>query len=235
VKAFTTILLGAQQVLVTSEDKAGKVRSVRDLRGATVGLGGMGGPSQLLLNWLLEREGVPASTVSLVNIGTLATAVAAVEHAKADAAVLNEVEYLMLRKRGHRPVVLVDARGRDNAKRIFGVERYPTTVLMATGPWLREHADIARRFARAVTRTLRWVKQQSPASLVENIPERYRGDGDIDLATVSTVLPMFSEDGTMSAEGAEAVKRIASVSMESVRTGRFEITQTYTNEFVADR
>ena len=235
VKAFTTLLLGAQQVLVVHPEKAHKLRTVADLRGKTVGLGGLGGPSHQLLNWLLDRNGVPASSVSLVSVGTLATAVAAVEHGKSDIAVLNEVEYLVLRKRGVHPVVVVDARGRENAGRIFGLETYPTAVLMSTGPWLREHGDVARRLARAVNRTVRWMKQQSPASVVGKIPERYRGDAEIDVAVVSTVLPMFSEDGKMSAEGAEAVKRVVSVSLESVRSGQFKLTQTYTNEFVAGR
>ena len=148
---------------------------------------------------------------------------------------LNEIEYLMLRKRGLAPVVLVDGRGREEAKRVFGIEKYPTAVLMATDPWLRRNSETARRLARAVNRTVRWMQQQTPASVVQQIPARFRGDPDIDLAAVTTVLPMFSEDGRMPAEGAEAVKRVVSVSLESVRMGRFDLAQTYTNEFVPTR
>jgi NitT/TauT family transport system substrate-binding protein len=233
VRAFATLLLGAQQVLVVNPEKAPKLRTVADLRGTTVGLGGLGGPSHQLLNWLLDRNGVPASSVSLVSVGTLATAIAAMEHGKADAAVLNEVEYLMLKKRGFDPVVMLDARGPENARRIFGFETYPTAVLISTGPWLREHADVARRLARAVNRTVRWMKQQSPAAIVQKIPEQYRGATDIDVATVSTILPMISVDGRMSEEGAAAVHRVVSVSLEAVRMGRFDLRQTYTNDFVS--
>jgi NitT/TauT family transport system substrate-binding protein len=158
-----------------------------------------------------------------------------VERGKADAAVLNEVEYLMLKKRGFDPVVMLDVRGPENARQIFGLETYPTAVLISTGRWLREHADVARRLARAVNRTVRWMKQQSPAAVVDKMPERYRSATDIDLAAVSTLLPMFSEDGKMSEQGAAAVKRVVSVSLESVRTGRFDLKQTYTNEFVSAR
>ena len=184
------------------------------------------------LNWVLARHGMSVSTVTPVSIGTLATAVAAVEHGKSDAAVLNEVEYLMLQKRGVAPVVLVDGRGPENSRRVYGVGEYPTAVLMATGPWLREHADTARRLVRAMERTLRWMRQQPPASVLRKMPARYRGDQDIDVAVVSTVLPMFSEHGRMTAEAAEAVKRVLSVSVESIRNSSFDLTRTYTNEFL---
>ena len=165
----------------------------------------------------------------------MVTAVAAVEHSKVAAAFLNEVEYLMLQKRGVNVHVLVDLRGRENTKRIYGAEEYPTAVLMAKERWLREHSETARRLARAINRTMQWMHQQSPATVLDKIPARYRGDRDIDLAAVSTVLPMFSKTGITPAEGVEAVKRVLSISVESLRTGNLDLSKTYTNEFVAGR
>jgi len=235
VKAFTTILLGSQAVLVVGPDSATKVRSVQDLRGAIVGVAAYGGPSQQTANWILSRHGLSPSDVTIVPIGTMATAVAAVEHSKVAAAFMNEVEYLMLQKRGVNVHLLVDLRGRENTKRIYGMEEYPTTVLMAKERWLREHSETARRLARAINRTMQWMHQQSPATVLDKIPARYRGDRDIDLAAVSTVLPMFSKTGITPAEGVEAVKRVLSISVESLRTGSLDLSKTYTNEFVAGR
>jgi NitT/TauT family transport system substrate-binding protein len=185
-----------------------------------------------MLNWLLTRNGLSPSDVTIVTIGTLATAVAAVEHDKVESAVLNEAEYLMLRKRGIDPPILVDLRGRENMKRVYGMEDYPNVVLMATGSWLRDHAEAARRLTRAINKTVQWMHQQSPANVVKALPARYRGDWDIDLAAISTVLPMYSTSGEMTAEGAEAVKRVVSVSIESVRGGNLDLSKTYTNEFL---
>jgi NitT/TauT family transport system substrate-binding protein len=179
----------------------------------------------------MARDGVSASDVKVLSIGTLATAVAAIEHGQVDAAVLNEVEYLMLRKRGVAPAVLVDGRGPENSKRVYGVREYPTAVLLATGPWLAQHADTARRIVRAIDSTIRWMRGQSPASVAAKIPSQYRGDPDIDVAALSTVLPMFSESGRMSAEGADAVKRVTSVSLDSIRNSTFDLSRTYTDEF----
>lgn len=195
VKAFSAIMAQSQILLVASPGWSREIRTVRDLRGAPVGVGGFGGPSNIALNWMLAQNGLSASDVTLVNIGTLATAVAAVKRAKVAAAILNDAEYVMLRKQGVEPPMLVDTGGRENTKRCFGVETYPTGVLIATGPWLRRNPATARRLVRAVTRGLRWMRLQPPASVVDKFPREYRNDREIDLEVTSTLLPIFSDDG----------------------------------------
>jgi NitT/TauT family transport system substrate-binding protein len=234
VKAFLTVMVQSQGVLVASPGWATKIRTIGDLRGAPVGVGGLGGPSNMALNWILSQNGVPPSDVTLVNIGTLATAVAAVERGKVAAAILNDVEYVMLRKRGVDPVLLADTRGRENTKRVFGVEEYPITVLVSTGEWLRKNPDTARRLARAMKRSLQWMHQQSPASVIDQFPPQYRGDPQIDFEVTSALLPMFSGTGRMSREGAEAIRRVAAVSAPALRSSTFDLSKTYTNEFVGE-
>jgi len=220
--------------MVASPGWGREITTIQDLRGAPIGVGGFGGPANIFLNWTLVQHGVALSDVTITNIGTLATAVAAVERRTVAAAVLNNVEYLMLRKQGIDPLILVDTRGRENLKRSVGAETFPTSVLIATGPWLRQNADTARRLARAIRRSLEWMHRQSPASVVDRFPPQYRGDHDIDIAVVSTFLPMFSDTGKMPAEGAEAVRRVAAISAPRLRTSGFDLRKTYTNEFVGE-
>jgi len=234
VKAFATTMVQSQAVLVASPGWARKITTIGELRGAPVGVGGLGGPSNMALNWILSQNGVPPSDVTLVNVGTLATAVAAVERGKVAAAILNDVEYVMLRKQGVDPVLLADTRGRENTKRYFGVEEYPIVVLISTGPWLRKNPDTARRLARAMKRSLQWMHSQSPASVVDNFPTQYRGDREIDIEVTSALLPMYSDTGTMSREGAEAIRRVAAVSAPALRSSSFDLSKTYTNEFVGE-
>jgi len=234
VKAFMTTVVQSNEVLVASRGWAKEIRTIRDLRGAPVGVGGLGGPSNMALNWILSQSGVPPSDVTLVNIGTLATAVAAVERRKVAAAILNDVEYVMLRKRGLDPVLLADVRGRENTKHWFGVEDYPISVLIATGQWLRTNPDTARRLARAMKRSLQWMHSQSPASVVDNFPPQYRGDREVDIEVTSALLPMYSDTGRMSRDGAEAIRRVTSVSAPALRSDTFDLSKTYTNDFVGE-
>jgi NitT/TauT family transport system substrate-binding protein len=228
------MLLGAQNVLVVGPDSAKKVRSVQDLRGAIVGVAAYGGPSQHTANWILSRHGLSPSDVTIVPIGTMATAVAAVEHSKVAAAFMNEVEYLMLQKRGVNVHVLVDLRGRENSKRIHGMED-PTTVLMAKERWLREHSETARSdlLARSTGRCSGCTSgRQRPCST------RYPHDIAVTGTSISQRYRLFcpcSRKTITPAEGVEAVKRVLSISVESLRTGNLDLSKTYTNEFVAGR
>jgi hypothetical protein len=45
---------------------------------------------------------------------------------------------------------------------------------------------------------------------------------------------LYSNTGKMTAEGAEAVKRMLSLSVESVRRSNFDLSKTYTNEFLPE-
>ena len=48
-------------------------------------------------------------------------------------------------------------------------------------------------------------------------------------------MPMFSPDGVMPADGAEAVRTLLAGSMEKVKEATIDLSQTYTNEFVTPR
>ena len=46
---------------------------------------------------------------------------------------------------------------------------------------------------------------------------------------------MFSETGKMPAGAAEAVRRVAGVSLPEIRAANFDVTRCYTNEFAVNR
>lgn len=234
IRAFTTLMTGSTRLIIVSPQGAKRIRRPEDLRGSHVGVASPGGPNHMFLNYVLTRHGVSPSDVTIVSIGTNASSVAAIEHNRVPAAALNELEYLTLRKRGLEPQILVDSRGRQGVKSIFGVDEYAGTVLMASGRWLRENPDTARRLAHAVKRTVRWLHAQPAAAVLAKMPARYHSEPDVDLAAVTSVLPMFSSTGAMPADGAEAVRRMLSVSVETVRTSNFDLRQTYTNEFLKE-
>ena len=45
-------------------------------------------------------------------------------------------------------------------------------------------------------------------------------------------MSMFSPDGRMTADGAEAVRKIVAASIEKVRNATIDLSKTYTNEFL---
>jgi NitT/TauT family transport system substrate-binding protein len=113
------------------------------------------------------------------------------------------------------------------------VDFYPTAVLYASGDWLQKYPGKARRVARAIQNTLTWIQAHSPEEVWERTPEQYRTvDKEAELDALRTAQSSFSADGIMPREGAEVVRRALAFTLENVRNARFDLTETYTNQFV---
>jgi NitT/TauT family transport system substrate-binding protein len=234
--AFVTVLRFPGMVILTSPQSASQVTRVDDLKGRIVGVSSAGSSSHMLLTYLLRRHGVAASAVSVTAIGTAATAVAAMEHGKVDAAVMADPSFTMVARRNPGIRVLADLRTAAGVKEAFGTDTYPSSVLYSKGEWLRGTRDVVERLARAITRTLSWMHTHTPQEIAEKMPKPFRGEGDalyVDALTAS--MPMFSPDGVMTAEGAEAVRALLAGSLEKVRTATIDLSKTYTNEFIHER
>ena len=80
------------------------------------------------------------------------------------------------------------------------------------------------------------MQQHSPEQIAEKMPSAYRGeDAAIYVEALRNSMPMFSPDGIMSEEGAEAVKKVLSLSLEKVRAANVDTSQTFTNELVRSK
>jgi NitT/TauT family transport system substrate-binding protein len=223
-------------VLVTSPQSAATVTSLDRLGGRIAGVTTPGSSSHMFLNFLLTRHRVPASSVSVVAIGSAATAIAAIERGKVDAGWMADPAFTLVRKRHPEVRVLADLRDQPGTQTAFGTGTYPGAVLYSSAEWIGQNRDTAAGLARAITRTLAWMHAHPAAEIAAKTPKALRGeDDDLFVEALTNSMPMFSTDGLMSPEGAEAVRTLLAGSMEKVRTAFIDLSKTYTNEFVAGR
>jgi len=233
--AFVTMLRFPGLVLVTSPQSADKVMKIEDLKGRIAGVTTAGSSSHMLLSYLLQQHGVGGEAVSITAIGTAATAIAAIEHGKVDAAMMTDPAFTLVSRRNPGVRVLADLRHADGVKAALGSTTYPASVLYAKAEWLRANRDTARRLARAVTRTLIWMQTHSAREIADKTPAAVRGeDQALYIDALASSMPMYSQDGIMDAEGAEAARTLLAQSMDKVRDARIDLSKTYTNEFVKD-
>jgi NitT/TauT family transport system substrate-binding protein len=130
-------------------------------------------------------------------------------------------------------VILADTRAAEGVRQIYGVDAYPGAVLYATRDWIARNPGTALKLARAIRRTLEWIQGHSAEEISERMPAWFRGEEPkVFVEAMQNSLSMFSADGRMSVEGAEAVKRVLAVSIEKVRKANPDVTRTYTNEFL---
>jgi len=231
VVSFVSLLRSPNFAVVAMPGRA--VRSIRDLKGKTAGVSSVGSPSQFYLNHLLLAAGVQPAEVSTTNVGMGGTAVAAVERGQVDAATLFGSAITALESRRPDVVILADTRTPEGLRAVFGVDDYPASCLLAREEWLRAHPDTARRMARAVLRSLAWIREHSPEDILAQIPSESRaGDPAAEIAAIKTAKPMYSVDGRIRPASAEAVRGVLAGSLERVRDAKIDLARTYSNEFL---
>jgi NitT/TauT family transport system substrate-binding protein len=234
--AFVAMLRFPGLVLTTSPQRAGDLTKIEDLKGRLAGVTAAGSSTQMLLTYLLKKHGVDPGTVSVVSIGNAATAIAALEHGKVDAGMMADPAFTMMRKRNPSARILVDMRTVEGVKAAFGTDTYLASVIYSKGEWIRANHETAARVARAITRTLEWMQRHSPEEIAQKTPATFRGDDQaLYVEALKNSMAMFSPDGRMSADGAEAVRALLAASMDKVRDAKIDLSKTFTNEFINGR
>lgn len=215
---------------------SGTIRSVRDLKGHTVGVSAPGSASHQILNFLLVENGLSPDDVSTVSVGMSASSVAALEHGTVDAAVLVGSAITLLEQRQPAQRFLADTRTPDGARRLFGSEIFPSLSLLAEDNWLEKHDDIARGLVSAVKRGVQWMHDQPPERVRDMIPQAARTTTpSVDLQAIRVAQEALSADGLMSQAAAERIERFVAVSDRKVKAAHLDLSRTYTNEFAAGK
>jgi NitT/TauT family transport system substrate-binding protein len=227
-QAFVAMLRYPGLVLVSPE-----IASIEGMKGKTAGVSAPGSSTHMFLNYLLVKQGMKPDDVSNASIGMSATAVGAVTHNKVDAAVMTDPALAIVRKQMPGLHILADTRTAEGVRSVFGVESYPSAVLYSKTDWVEKNRDTAKLLAGAITQTLSWMRSHTPEEIREKMPASFRTeDAQTDVEVLRTAQAMLSVDGKFTPEAVEAVHKVLSTSLESVRNAKIDLSKTYTNEMV---
>lgn len=230
-QAFVSMLRYPGFVAVASP--ASKITRVEELRGKIAGVTAPGSSSHFFLNHLLVKHGLSADAVSITGIGATASAIAAVTRGKVDGAIMFEPAVTMVRQQFPALTILADTRSAQGVREIYGVDSYPGATFYSTRDWITRNPEIARKLAHAIRDTLVWIQGHSAEEISAKMPAWFRGeDREVFATAMHNSMAMFSADGRMTAEGAEAVKRVLAASIEKVRQANPDVARTYTNVFL---
>jgi NitT/TauT family transport system substrate-binding protein len=232
-RSFVAMLRYPGLALIVSPAASKKIESVKDLEGLNVGVSAPGSSTHMLLNHLLIKSQLKPSDVSAIGIGMAGGAVMAMESGKVDAAIMAEPGISQLRARKGELKVLAHTQSLTGVRDVYGVSSYPAAVLYSHAEWVEKHQILAQRLARAIRRTLAWIQAHSAEDIAGRMPANLRGE-DVKLYTqaISNSKDMFSPDGVLDEEAAQAVVRVLGETLESVRTAKPDVKKCYTNQFV---
>jgi NitT/TauT family transport system substrate-binding protein len=220
-------------MILAVSPEATDIKSVKDLAGKAVGVSAPGSSTDFFLKYLLAKNGMDPNATSVVGIGLAATAVAAMEHGKVQAAVmLDPAATLLQNKFKDKFRILADVRTQKDTLDIFGGE-YPGGSLYTRADWIAKNEATVQKLTNAVISTLKWIHSHTPEEIMAKMPAELIGpDRELYLAALKNTIPMFSQTGLMDPKGAQAVLAVFSQSVPEIAKANIDLSKTYTNRFV---
>ena len=219
-------------VLTVSPEGGKDIKSIKDLAGKSVGVSAPGSSTDFFLKYLLAKNGVDANSVGVVGVGLDATAVAAMEHGKVNAAVMLDPAITLLQNKFKDLKILSDTRTQKDTLSVFGGE-YPGGALYTRADWIAKHEKETQMMANAIVATLKWIHSHSAEEIMAKMPEDLVGPNkELYLAALKNTIPMYSTTGLMDPKGAQAVLAVFSQSVPEIAKANIDLSKTYTNRFV---
>jgi len=219
-------------VLAVSPESGKDIKSIKDLAGKAVGVSAPGSSTDFFLKYLLAKNGLDPASASVIGVGLDATAVAAMEHGKVNAAVMLDPAATLLQNKYKDLKLLSDTRTQKDTLEVFGGE-YPGGALYTRADWIAKNEATVQKLTNAILATLKWVHSHSPEEIMAKMPEDLVGpDKALYLAALKNTLPMYSTTGKMDPKGAAAVLAVFSQSVPEIAKANIDLSKTYTNRFV---
>lgn len=206
----------------------------QDLKGRRIGVTAPGSSTHTFLNHLLASARLKPEDVSVVGVGTGATAVAAGRGGQLDAIANVEPAIAMLEKSGDLKVVH-ETFSEAGARAIYG-GAVPSACLYAKQTFIQSHPNTVQALTNAMVKALRWLRK-APADEVMNVipPEYTFGDRAVYAAVLERLRTVYSPDGTFTPEGVARSYRTTAASDPAVRDAgaAIRLDEAFTNGFVA--
>jgi NitT/TauT family transport system substrate-binding protein len=218
--------------LVVSPRFSGKVKTVNDLAGLTVGASAPGASSDFLVKFLLTKAGVDITKVPVVGVGIGPSSVAALEQGTVAAAAIYDPAVSEMLARHPDMRILSDNRDPAVARAVFGGD-YPGTAAYGMTSWIAAHPEECRRYAIAMVLTLHWLQTHTAEEIMALAKEDYPGfDPAVFLEAIRRTMPGWTGSGTIDPKGASAALGVLRQFLPQVASATIDLDATYNNSFV---
>ncbi|MGC0416120.1 ABC transporter substrate-binding protein [Embleya sp. AB8] len=218
---------------MVATDKAGKIRSPADFKGAKLGFTSPGSSTDFLTQYLATANGVATSDYTPVKAGSGQPFIAAIDNGGIDAGMTTDPTIAQLVNTG-KAKVLVDTRTVEGTRKALG-GLYPASSLYMDCGWVGRNKETVQKLANAFVKTLRYINTHLPAEIAAQMPADYANGGKaLYEQSIKDTMAMFNGDGKMDPAGARNVLDVLGKFSPSVKGKKdsVDLTKTYTTEFV---
>jgi NitT/TauT family transport system substrate-binding protein len=218
-------------VLGVKKAHQGKVKSFKDLKGMKIGVTAPGSSTNFVLNYLLGKDGLKPTDVSIIGVGGGAGAVAAMKRGDIDALVNLDPVISKLEQDGDI-FVLADLRTEEGNKKWFGGNN-PAAVIYLKSDFIQRNPNTVQRIVNAFQKTLKWLEKATPEQIAAAVPPEYHlGDGALYMKAVQASRPMYSRDGVVSEQGMKNAYNMLAQFDEELRNAKPDLSKTFDGRFI---
>ncbi|MCG5235925.1 ABC transporter substrate-binding protein [Xanthobacter oligotrophicus] len=217
-------------VLVARKDRP--ITSVKDLKGAKIGVTAPGSSTNFFVNFLLAKEGLKPEDVAFIGVGGGASAVAQMKRGEIDA--MSNLDPVITKLEDDGDVkVLADSRTEAGNDKIFGGAN-PAAVLYMKRDFVEANPVTTQKLVNAFYRTLMWLKMATPEDVAAVVPEEYLlGDRALYLSAVKNSLPIYSRTGVIPAQGMKNALAMLVEFDPELKAATIDLAKTFDDRFVA--
>src|SRR5438067_8996131 len=213
-------------VLGVRKDKAAAVKSFKDLQGFKIGVSAPGSATHFFVNVLIGKEGLKPEDVSIISVGSGATAVAAIKRGEIDAISNVDPAVSKLEQDGDI-VVLADTRTEQGNMQLFGGTN-PAAVLYLKADFAEKYPNTTQHLVNALYRGLQWLKAASVDDIVKTMPEEYYlGDKAVYERAVRASIEMYSKTGIITEKGMQNAYQLLAQFDPELKGAKVDLAKTF--------
>ena len=187
--------------LAVKKDRMGKIKTIADLKGATIGVTAPGSSTNMIAQFLMSKAGLKPDDASFVGVGAGASAIAAIQKGEIDA--ISNIDPVIAKLESTGDVALLaETRTTEGANKVFG-GTMSAAVAYLRRDFLEKNPNTTQALVNAFYKTLKWLDKATPEQIADNVPQEYwLGDKPLYIAAVKANLQIYSRDGVVS-EGSQ--------------------------------
>ena len=190
-------------VLAVPKAKAAAYKGPADLKGMKIGVTAPGSSTNMFVNILLAKEGLPPDAVSIVGVGAGAGAVAIMKRGDIDAMANLDPVIAQLESDG-TAVAVIDTRTAKGMSQVYG-GAYAAGCIYAKTDFVQKNPRKVQAVVNAIVRALRFIQHSTPEQVVATVPTTFYTDKALYTAAFKANLDNFNHDGSIPMAAAQSV------------------------------
>ena len=183
--------------LAVKTDRADKIKSAADLKGARVGVTAPGSSTNMIVWYLMAKAGLKPDDASYVGVGTGPSAIAAIQKGEIDA--ISNIDPVIAKLESTKDIiVLAETRTTEGTTKVFGGPM-SAAVLYMKRDFVEKSPNTVQALVNALYKGLKWLEKATPEQVADAVPKEYwLGDRELYTAAVKANMQVYSRDGIVS-------------------------------------